>query len=292
MSEKSLGVYTAVAAVHANYPSFSPFSITSMHYHPLPHPPSVSRPSVPFARSPFPTSALFRLTFPTHPHTRSRPLTLDRSQRTLPSSLSLPPFSLSLAPLSGTLRPFPPPTIDVPRLSNHCARTDNSNGACYVLVGRRRRWWTHGRPTTTRTTAATSTSPRDERSRLPAKPERNSLPADQVISRSRNVPEETRARVVLLFATFAKSAARAIHTYVSPLGGDSISAASKYRSEPQSSNAGLKFQEANRNGSRSRRRSPSIAGGINGQQSMIKVSNLKGDFDTFSDREIALKKVR
>lgn len=120
----------------------SPFSIASFR---------------PF-RSFFVSGALFRLTSATHPH--ALVLSLDRSQRTLPRSFSLPPFLSLRLSFAGALRPFPPPTIDVPRLSNHCARTDNSNGACYVLVGRRRRWWTHGRPTTTRTTAATSTSPR------------------------------------------------------------------------------------------------------------------------------------
>lgn len=133
-----------------------------------PRPPSLIRVSRPSVLLSLLTPRPFRLTFAT-----TQPLTLPRPPfaRTLPpcfslllyTSLSLSfPFSLFLfsSPFSGILRSLPPPTIDVPRLSNHCARTDNSNGACYVLVGRRRRWWTHGRPTTTKTTAATSTSPR------------------------------------------------------------------------------------------------------------------------------------
>lgn len=51
----------------------------------------------------------------------------------LPLSLSL---SLSVSRCSRLS--FHPRAIDVARLSNECARSDNGDGACYVLVGRRK----------------------------------------------------------------------------------------------------------------------------------------------------------
>lgn len=51
---------------------------------------------------------------------------------------TLPPvlISPSLSPCS--YLSFHPRAIDVARLSNDCARSDNRDGACYVLVGRRK----------------------------------------------------------------------------------------------------------------------------------------------------------
>ena len=50
-------------------------------------------------------------------------------------SLSL---SLSLSVSRCSRLSFHPRAIDVARLSNECARSDNGDGACYVLVGRRK----------------------------------------------------------------------------------------------------------------------------------------------------------
>lgn len=60
-----------------------------------------------------------------HPSSRSSPL----------SSLSL---FLSLSVSRCSRLSFHPRAIDVARLSNECARSDNGDGACYVLVGRRK----------------------------------------------------------------------------------------------------------------------------------------------------------
>lgn len=196
MSEKSLGVYTVVPALHANYPTFSPFSITSTT---LPHPPSVSRPSVPFAPSPSPTP------FSVSPSRRTPALSpspstalsapfhaLSRSSFSLWLSLSLSrALSVRFHPRPSTFRVYrtiarAPITVTGRATSWLAVDVGGGRTADRRRRGRRRR-------RRRRRGRAQQTISKTHRAT-----ERNSSPADGVISRSRNVPEEARARCVVV----------------------------------------------------------------------------------------------
>lgn len=265
MSEKSLGVYTVVPAVHANYPSFSPFSITSTT---LPHPPSVSRPSIPFAPSSSPTP------FSVSPPRRTPALSPSPStalsapfhapSRSHRSSLSLPPswaLSVRFHPRPSTFRVYrtiarAPITVTGRATSWLAVDVGGGRTADRRRRGRRRRRRRRrGRAQQTISETRRAT-------------ERNSSPADGVISRSRNVPEEACALCCCLQRSQNPPRKPSIRESTR---GDSTGAASRYRSKPQR-NAGLKFEEAYRNKSGRLALTKNIVGGIDSQRSTIKVS--------------------